>query len=112
MASTSKEDMEVSSLNWCDIVVAELNILKLSSIRICRFKEITNSSIPFFISQDFLADILVSIFLTLVTLDELHSVIRDVNLGHICLIAFLIVGFVFILGHFTSQFSLVVKDLI
>ena len=93
-------------------MVAELNILKLSSVRICRFKEITNSSIFFLIGQDFLTNILVSIFLTLITLDEFHSVIRDINLRYIGLIAFLIVGFVFILGHFTSQFSLVVKDLI
>ena len=93
-------------------MVAKLNILKLSSIRICRFKEEAYSTITFFVGQDFLADILVRIFFTLVTLDEFHSIIRDVNLGHICLVALLIVSLILILGHLTSQFSLVVKDLV
>ena len=112
MASTSKEDMEMSCLNWGDIVVTKLNILELSSVRICRFKEEAHTTVAFLICQDFLADILVGEFLALATLNKFHSVVRDVDLSHICLIAFSIVSLVLILGHLTSQLSLVVKDLI
>ena len=112
MAGASKEDMEMCGLDWGDIVVAKLNILELSSICICRFKEEAHPTIAFLISQDFLADILVGEFLALATLNKFHSVVRDVDLGHICLIAFSIVGLVLIFGHLASQFSLVIKDLI
>ena len=81
MASTSKEDMEMSCLNWGDIVVTKLNILELSSIRICRFKEEAHTTIAFLISQDFLADILIGEFLALATLNKFHSVISNVDLS-------------------------------
>ena len=112
MAGASKEDMEMFCFNWGDIVVAKLNILELSSVRICRFKEEAHATIAFLISQDFLADILVGELLALATLNKLHGIVRDVDLSHICLIPFSIVGLVLILGHLTSQLSLVVKDLI
>ena len=93
-------------------MVAKLNILELSSIRIGRFKEKAHATIAFLISQDFLADVLVGEFLALASLNKLHGVIRDVYLSHICLITFPIVGLVLIFGHLASQLSLVVKDLI
>ena len=112
MACTSKEDMEMFCLDWGDIVVTKLNILKLSSVSICGFKKEAHASIAFLISQDFLANILVGEFLTLATLNKFHSVISDIDLSDICLITFCIVGLILSLGHLTSQLSLVVKDLI
>lgn len=112
MACASKEDMEMFCLNWGDIVVTKLNILELSSVSICGFKEETHATIAFLVSQNFLTDILVSVFLALSTLNKFHSIISNVNLSHICLIAFCIVSLVLSLGHLTSQLSLVVKDLV
>ena len=89
MACASKEDMEMFCLNWGDIVVTKLNILELSSVCICGFKEEAHATIAFLVSQDFLTNILVGEFLTLSTLNKFHSIIRNVDLSDICLIAFL-----------------------
>ena len=83
MASTSKEDMEMFCFNWGDVVVTKLNVLELSSVRICRFKEEAHATIAFLISQDFLADILIDEFLALTTLNKFHSVVQNVDLSHI-----------------------------
>ena len=63
-----KKIWKCSALTGGDIVVTKLNILELSSVCICGFKEEAHATITFLVSQDFLTNILVGEFLTLSTL--------------------------------------------
>ena len=104
--------MEVSRLGRCNVVVAKLNILVLPSILVCRFKHEANSTISLRVSQSMLTNVFIRIFLGFSIYYKFHSLVCDINIGYIRLVALVIVVLVFSCRHFSSQLSLVVKDLV
>lgn len=114
MAGAAPKKVEMRSCLWFDTVVTKLDVLEFASVFILCFKEVANTSVAFFILQDFVADIFICkgfLFTVLCKGDGVFATI-NADIGNICLVTCCVVGFVLFGSFIFIEFCLVVPDLI
>ena len=76
---STKENMKMLCLTWCNSMIAKLNIFKTTSTCIISFKIKTNTTVSFFIIQNFVSNIFVCVLMMFTVDYKINGVVFNVD---------------------------------